>query len=136
MRANLYCSPASASTSPRHYDTHDVLVLQISGRKSWRIFNPLVKLPLESVPPLPFEERTAMLKYARGGPRKARANIDDDECGEALKELTLTSGDLLYVPRGFLTKRATDSFDHITVGLHVRALARLFSCTGQVSNQT
>lgn len=41
VRANLYCTPASAAPSKRHYDTHDVLVLQISGRKNWRIFQPL-----------------------------------------------------------------------------------------------
>ncbi|MCM3904248.1 MAG: cupin domain-containing protein [Pyrinomonadaceae bacterium] len=138
VRANLYCTPASASTSPRHYDTHDVLVLQISGRKSWRIFKPLVPLPLETVPPLPFEERTSMLKYARGGPRKARANIDDDECGEPLKELTLTTGDLLYIPRGFLHEAWTtdEPSTHITVGLHVvRWLDLLSVALAQVSNR-
>lgn len=138
VRANLYCTPASASTSPRHYDTHDVMVLQISGRKSWRIFEPLVTLPLESVPPLPFEERTGMLKYARGGPRKARANIDDHECGEALSELTLTAGDLLYIPRGFLHEAWTtdEPSTHITVGLHVvRWLDLLSVALAQVGNR-
>jgi ribosomal protein L16 Arg81 hydroxylase len=138
VRVNLYCTPASASTSTRHYDTHDVLVLQISGGKSWRIFKPLVDLPLESVPPLPFEERTAMLKYARGGPRKARANIDDDECGDPLSELTLTAGDLLYIPRGFIHEAWTtdEPSTHVTLGLHVvRWLDLLSVALAQVSNR-
>lgn len=138
VRANLYCTQPSASTSARHYDTHDVLVLQISGSKTWRIFKPLVDLPLESVPPLPFEERTAMLKYARGGPRKGRANIDADECGEPLSELTLTEGDLLYIPRGFPHEAWTtdDPSTHVTVGLHVvRWLDLLTVALAQVSNR-
>ena len=138
VRANLYCTPASAGTSPRHYDTHDVLVLQISGRKSWRIYKPLVQLPLESVPPLPFEDRTAMLKYARGGPRKARANIDDDECGEPVSELMLTAGDLLYIPRGFLHEAWTtdEPSTHVTIGLHVVQWLDLLSVAlAQVSNR-
>jgi len=137
VRANLYCTPAAASTSPRHYDTHDVLVLQISGQKNWRIFEPLVTLPLESVPPLPFEERTPMLKYARGGPRKGRANIDDNECGQPVNELRLTAGDLLYIPRGFLHEAWTtdEPSTHITVGLHVvRWLDLLSVALAQVSN--
>jgi ribosomal protein L16 Arg81 hydroxylase len=138
VRANLYCTSASANISTRHYDTHDVLVLQISGRKSWRIYKPLVQLPLESVPPLPFEERTAMLKYARGGPRKARANIDNDECGEPLSELMVTAGDLLYLPRGFLHEAWTtdEPSTHLTIGLHVvRWLDLLSVALAQVSNR-
>jgi ribosomal protein L16 Arg81 hydroxylase len=137
IRANLYCTPASASTSTRHYDTHDVLVLQISGCKSWRLFKPLVQLPLEGVPPLPFEERTPLLKYARGGPRKARANIDDDEC-EPLSELLLTAGDLMYIPRGFLHEAWTtdEPSTHLTVGLHVvRWLDLLSVALAQLSNR-
>lgn len=138
VRANLYCTPASASAFGRHYDTHDVLILQISGRKSWRIFRPLVQLPLESIPPLPFEERTAMLKYARGGPRKGRADIDDDECGEPLSELTLAAGDLLYIPRGFIHEAWTtnESSTHVTVALDVvRWLDLLSVALAQVSNR-
>jgi ribosomal protein L16 Arg81 hydroxylase len=138
VRANLYCSPARASASLRHYDLHDVFVLQISGCKSWRIFEPLVTLPLETVPPLPFEQRTGVLKYARGGPRKARANIDADECGEALMECQLTPGHLLYIPRGFPHEAWTtdDRSTHITVGLHVvRWLDLLSVALAQVSNR-
>lgn len=138
VRANLYCTPAGARTSPRHYDTHDVLVLQISGRKNWRIFKPVVELPLETVPPLPFEERTPMLKYARGGPRKARANIAPDECGDPIKEMTLRAGDLLYLPRGFLHEAWTsdEPSTHVTIGVHVvRWLDLLAVALAQVSNR-
>jgi ribosomal protein L16 Arg81 hydroxylase len=138
VRANLYCTPASATPSRRHYDTHDVFVLQISGSKSWRIFQPLVKLPLATVPPLPFEQRTEMLKYARGGPKKGRASISEDECGQPINELTLEAGDLLYVPRGFPHDAWTTDqpSTHVTIGLHVvRWLDLLSVALGQVSNR-
>ncbi|HEY0080442.1 MAG TPA: cupin domain-containing protein [Pyrinomonadaceae bacterium] len=138
VRVNLYCSPASAQPSPRHYDNHDVLVLQLSGRKHWRVYNPVVSLPLANVPPLPFEERTEMLKYARGGPKKGRADIDNAEAGAPTHELTLESGDLLYLPRGFVheawTSDATSA--HLTVGLHVLTWLDLLTVAlAQVSNR-
>ncbi len=138
VRANLYCTPASAAPSRRHYDTHDVLVLQISGRKNWRLFQPLVQLPLATVPPLPFEERTEMLKYARGGPRKGRASVREDECGQPISEFALEAGDLLYMPRGFLHEAWTtdEPSTHVTVGLHVvRWLDLISVALAQVSNR-
>lgn len=138
VRANLYCTPESAARSRRHYDTHDVLVLQISGRKSWRVFPPLIQLPLATVPPLPFEERSEMLKYARGGPRKGRASITDAESGEPISEVTLEAGDLLYMPRGFLHEAwtADEASTHVTIGLHVvRWLDLLSVALAQVGNR-
>jgi ribosomal protein L16 Arg81 hydroxylase len=138
VRANLYCTPESAARSRRHYDTHDVLVLQISGRKHWRIFPPLIQLPLATVPPLPFEERTEMLKYARGGPRKGRASVTDAESGEPISEITLEAGDLLYMPRGFLHEAWTtdEPSTHVTIGLHVvRWLDLLSVALAQIGNR-
>jgi hypothetical protein len=115
-----------------------VLVLQISGRKHWRIFPPLIQLPLATVPPLPFEERTEMLKYARGGPRKGRASITDAESGEPISEITLEAGDLLYMPRGFLHEAWTidEPSTHVTIGLHVvRWLDLLSVALAQVGNR-
>lgn len=138
VRANLYCTPAGSPPSKLHYDTHDVLVLQIRGRKSWRIFEPLVRLPLADVPPLPFEERTGLLKYARGGPKKGRANISEDECGAPLLKFTLEAGGLLYMPRGFVHHAWAEDVAsiHVTVGLHVlRWLDLLAVALAQVSNR-
>lgn len=137
-RANLYCTPGGAAPSKRHYDTHDVFVLQISGRKSWRVFRPVVELPLANVPPLPFEERSEMLKYARGGPRKGRASIGEEESGPPLLEFTLEAGDLLYMPRGFVHEAwtADDASAHVTVGLHVLTWLDLLTVAlARVSNR-
>ena len=119
---NLYSSPASAQGLDRHYDNHDVLVLQLAGRKSWRLHAPVVSLPLKHAPPASFERRVEELEYFRGGPmRAARGRLTDEETGAPTHELTLEQGDLLYLPRGFVHEaRAEDEASvHLTVGLHV-----------------
>jgi ribosomal protein L16 Arg81 hydroxylase len=121
VAANLYATPAGAQGAPRHYDNHDVLVLQLRGRKRWRIHAPVVRLPLGYVPPLAFEGRDAELKYARGGPKKGRAQVSDEEAGEPAHEWTLAAGDLLYLPRGYVHEARTqgEASFHLTLGLHV-----------------
>nr|MBA3748370.1 cupin [Solirubrobacterales bacterium] len=47
VQANAYCTPASAQGFAVHHDTHDVFVLQVSGRKRWRIYEPVHELPLK-----------------------------------------------------------------------------------------
>ncbi|HEV2765808.1 MAG TPA: cupin domain-containing protein [Pyrinomonadaceae bacterium] len=120
VKANLYCTPARSQGAQLHYDTHDVLVLQIAGRKSWRVFPPLVPLPLTHLPPLAFEEHTGLLKYQRGGPRRGRGDIREEECGDPLRDLTLEAGDLLYLPRGFVHDARTgeETSVHLTLGVH------------------
>lgn len=137
-KANLYCSPPSAQGTKRHYDTHDVLVLQLHGRKHWRVYEPVVRLPLATVPPLPFEERDESLKYARGGPKKGRGDVGEAESGAPTHEVVLEPGDLLYLPRGFVHEAWTSesASTHVTVGLHVTTwLDVLTVALAQLSNR-
>jgi hypothetical protein len=46
LQANLYLTPPAGQGFETHYDTHDVLVLQIAGDKEWTIFDSPVRLPL------------------------------------------------------------------------------------------
>src|SRR6516165_12506100 len=46
IQANMYLSPPQSQALKTHYDTHDVLVLQIHGKKRWRLFDRAVQLPL------------------------------------------------------------------------------------------
>jgi len=46
--ANVYFTPAGAQGLDVHHDTHDTLTVQIEGSKTWRVYEPLVELPLES----------------------------------------------------------------------------------------
>ncbi|HEX5707926.1 MAG TPA: cupin domain-containing protein, partial [Pyrinomonadaceae bacterium] len=135
---NLYATPQGARGAVRHYDNHDVLVLQLAGRKTWRIFEPLVRLPLRHVPLLAFEERTEASKYTRGGPSKGRGDIGDADVGEPTRKFTLSAGDLLYLPRGFVHEARTDDEPslHLTAGLHVLTYLDLLTVAlGQVAQR-
>ena len=99
VQANAYCTPASSQGFAVHHDTHDVFVLQVSGHKRWRIYEPVVELPL---------------KDQRWSPAGA------DAVGEPLHDITLRAGDTLYIPRGWPHEAAAADAGslHITVGLH------------------
>lgn len=78
--ANVYLTPPGAQGFDLHHDSHDTLTVQIEGRKTWRVYEPAVELPLESqslhrgtsVPPLAVH-----------------------------REVELAAGDTLYLPRGY-----------------------------------
>lgn len=99
VHTNVYITPGNAAGFSPHYDTHEVFVLQIAGRKRWRIHKPPLSLPHRSQP---FDPRS----YVPSAP---------------LLEVDLTPGDLLYLPRGFVHTTATsDSFSvHVTLGVTV-----------------
>jgi hypothetical protein len=49
-QCNAYVTPGGGAQGfAYHHDTHDVLVLQVAGRKHWRVFAPVVELPLPSL---------------------------------------------------------------------------------------
>jgi ribosomal protein L16 Arg81 hydroxylase len=138
VRANLYCTPAASKGARLHYDNHDIFILQLSGRKHWRVFRPAVELPLEHVPPLPFEDRAPSLGYARGGPQRGRSDIDEAARGEPLVTPALEAGDLLYLPRGFVHDAETSESEsvHLAVGLHVVTWLDLLSVAlGQLAQR-
>jgi ribosomal protein L16 Arg81 hydroxylase len=79
-QANVYFTPARAQGFAIHYDTHDTLIVQIEGQKDWRVYDPVVPLPLEMQP---FSKAAHDGKL--GTPRTIR----------------LEAGDSLYIPHGF-----------------------------------
>ena len=98
VQANAYSTPASSQGFGVHHDTHDVLVLQVSGRKRWLLYEPVLELPL---------------KAQRWSPQLG-------DPGDPVDDLVMEAGDTLYLPRGWPHEAAaadTDSL-HITVGLH------------------
>ncbi len=99
VQANAYCTPACAQGFAVHHDTHDVFVLQVSGHKRWRIYEPVIELPLKDQ------------RWSAGAA---------DAVGAPLHDITLRAGDTLYIPRGWpheATAADADSL-HVTVGLH------------------
>jgi ribosomal protein L16 Arg81 hydroxylase len=113
--ANVYITPGETSGFPPHYDTHEVLVLQIAGRKKWLIDEPPLKLPHTSQS----FESTGLTP----GPR--------------MMETELVAGDTLYLPRGYVHSTTTSESHsaHITIGINVLTWADVLreflpSCLG------
>ncbi len=98
VQANSYYTPRDSQGFAVHHDTHDVFVLQVAGEKHWRVYDPLLELPL---------------KAQRWSPSLG-------EPGPTVLELTLRAGDTLYLPRGWLHDALTSDTDslHITVGVN------------------
>jgi ribosomal protein L16 Arg81 hydroxylase len=137
-RANLYCTPAGARGFDLHFDTHEVLVLQLLGKKKWQVFESTFRLPLEYVPPLPFEDDRAALKRARGGRQAGQDGISEAELGRLALEVSLEAGDCLYLPRGFVHQ--AESLDeasvHLSIGIHVLTWLDLLAVgLGQSANR-
>ena len=96
---NIYITPPSFQAFHRHYDTHDVFVLQIKGEKLWKIYDTPFALP----------HKTQSNRFL---------NIDLSEM-KPVKELLMKEGDFLYIPRGMVHEAiATETLStHVTVGL-------------------
>jgi ribosomal protein L16 Arg81 hydroxylase len=129
VNLNLYCSPAQSRGLARHYDRHDVFVLQLGGRKTWRIYDSPVVAPLEYVPPLRGEPLEDAIRF-RLQPTSESA---EGRAVQLLEEFTLGAGDMCYVPRGYLHEAQAESVSyHITVG--VQLLTYLDLLTASLAN--
>ncbi len=103
VQANAYVTPAQNQGFADHYDVHDVFVLQVAGEKQWRIRPPVLSAPLRDQP---WEQRRGAVEQA----------ISTDP----LLDVTLTPGDVLYLPRGFLHSATAlgGTSTHLTLGIH------------------
>jgi uncharacterized RmlC-like cupin family protein len=98
VQANIYLTPPGAQGFRTHFDTHDVLVLQVEGRKNWRVWD---------------------------GERLPRPTRRTPWPGHMLPEgephhVAMAPGDALYIPRGVMHDAATDGAEkslHVTLGL-------------------
>jgi len=96
IQVNLYASFRNIKGFKSHWDTHDVLVLQLYGNKNWTIFGETNKYPL--YPP----------KESDVPPSKPIWNG------------MLNEGDILYIPRGYWHHAEGDNNSslHLTIGIH------------------
>jgi hypothetical protein len=134
VKANLYCTPANSQGTLEHYDCHDVFVVQIAGRKRWRISASAPRLPLQYVPGLAFENRDVLFAL-RGARTRAAAEEASDEPS---REVLLEPGDSLYLPRGSVHRVWAEESPsaHVTIGVYAITLLDLMSVAlGQVANQ-
>ncbi|XP_051510283.1 ribosomal oxygenase 1 [Myxocyprinus asiaticus] len=80
--ANVYLTPPGTQGFAPHYDDIEAFVVQLEGKKHWRVYNPRSEdevLPLVSSP-----------------------NFSQAEIGQPIMDVVLEAGDLLYFPRGFI----------------------------------
>ncbi|KAM9316157.1 ribosomal oxygenase 1 [Gastrophryne carolinensis] len=80
--ANTYLTPPATQGFAPHYDDIEAFVVQLEGKKHWRVYNP--------------RNRSETL------PQFSSANFNDHEIGKPILETILEAGDLLYFPRGFI----------------------------------
>ena len=98
-QANLYLTPGGAQGFAAHYDSHDVLLVQVLGQKQWHLYDSPKGLPM----------------------RGERFEPGATKPGERTADLLLQRGDVLYIPRGLMhDAEAVDEGPsmHVTLGFH------------------
>uniref|UniRef100_A0A1B6GDQ5 Bifunctional lysine-specific demethylase and histidyl-hydroxylase n=1 Tax=Cuerna arida TaxID=1464854 RepID=A0A1B6GDQ5_9HEMI len=94
--ANVYLTPPNSQGFAPHYDDIEAFVLQIEGKKHWKVYPPRN------------EQETL--------PRFSSPNFSQEEIGEPILDVTLEPGDLLYFPRGYIHQASTVEGEH---SLHI-----------------
>ena len=89
--ANAYLTPAGAQGFAPHWDDIDAFVLQVDGRKRWRLYG----------------ARSADEVL----PRHSSADLDPASLGPLLADIVLEPGDVLYMPRGTVHQAETPQGD-------------------------
>jgi hypothetical protein len=104
VQVNAYVTPPESRGFDDHYDVHDVFVLQIAGKKRWRLHRPVHPLPLRHQP---WTDHRAAVQAEAGT--------------EPLLDVALEPGDCLYLPRGQLHAATAlgGVSTHVTIGVHV-----------------
>lgn len=99
VQVNMYAGWQTSRGFDLHWDDHDVFVLQVTGRKLWRIYGETRRHPVT-------------------GDQAARPENVDAPLWEAMLE----DGDLLYIPRGWwhVALPVAKPTLHLTVGVHNR----------------
>lgn len=93
---NAYLSFSKGGAFKPHWDIHDVLAVQVHGRKRWRFWKTVVPHPVEMADNVPID-----------------ASVVPDQ------EIELAPGDVLFIPRGEPHAAAVSAgcSVHLTIGL-------------------
>lgn len=94
--ANVYLTPPNSQGFAPHYDDIEAFVLQIEGRKRWRLYTP----------PLPSD---VLGRHSSG-------NYKQEQLGKPIFDAVLEPGDILYFPRGTVHQAVTEQKQH---SLHI-----------------
>lgn len=94
--ANVYLTPPNSQGFAPHYDDIEAFVLQVEGKKIWRLYAPRTENELLA--------------------RVSSGNFSSEEIGDPILEKTLEPGDLMYFPRGTIHEARTVPGSH---SLHI-----------------
>lgn len=96
-QVNAYLSFSKGGAFKAHWDSHDVLVVQVHGNKRWRVWDAKVNHPVEI---------------------SDKSNLDVDTSVVADQEVEMAPGDVLFIPRGDPHSAAvsTKHSVHLTIG--------------------
>ncbi|MEO8382771.1 MAG: cupin domain-containing protein [Acidobacteriota bacterium] len=99
VQVNMYAGWREQQGFNRHCDTHDVVVLQVYGKKYWRVY-----------------------EGGRPHPLKDDLEPNKDAPDQVVWEGTLEDGDALYIPRGWWHEASGvgEVTLHLTFGIHQR----------------
>jgi lysine-specific demethylase/histidyl-hydroxylase NO66 len=102
VQPNAYVTPARSRGFDPHHDVHDVFVVQVAGRKAWRAWTPVLESPLPTQAWIAASDRESFSEQPPAF------------------EATLTPGDVLYLPRGWVhvAESLGETSAHLTIGVH------------------
>lgn len=106
VQANAYISWGNTSGFNTHWDDHDVIIIQVSGKKNWFIYGETRKYPLYR-----------------------DVKIETEAPRDLIWEKTIQPGDLLYIPRGWWhdAMASDEPSVHLTFGITNRNGINLFN---------
>lgn len=101
VHPNIYITPSNSKGFNPHFDTHEVFVYQVSGSKSWNIYDMPVQAPIGTW-------------HLTAQQTKQYLESEPDH------KLELNEGNILYIPRGVVHDAFTNDEPsiHITFGFH------------------
>ena len=100
VQSNLYCTWAARQAFKSHFDVHDVFALHLEGTKAWNVYQGRAEYPIN---------HPAFQHLGQAHHDRAR--------GALAIEVTMESGDLLYLPRGQYhdALASSDASVHVTM---------------------
>jgi ribosomal protein L16 Arg81 hydroxylase len=98
INVNLYAGWRTSHGFDVHWDSHDVIILQIAGKKQWKVWEATDKFPIKN-----------SVELGRTPPTSA-----------PVWDGLLTDGEVLYLPRGWwhVAIPCDEPTLHLTVGIH------------------
>merc|ERR1712168_1279458 len=89
--SNVYITPKDSQGLAPHCDDVEIFVMQLEGKKEWKLYKPMVELS-----------------------RDYTQDLLQEDIGEPILEVTLEAGDMLYFPRGVIHQAKTIGDSHST----------------------